>query len=195
MTFRFDRDLVVRIIIGFSLTAGAWIFFSQPRAAELSRLEKKVSEFHKRTSAIGIAASEQVVRNVQAIRKQLDQISARNAVSQDSSILYGLIKDLALHHDVHVQKLQPTPEPPNKRNDMITISKVVMTVQGDYEQIANFIDSLQEFGGQVRPMSIHLGALPSQSNEMVNVRLACDVISFELPESLVQMQAVIHGDS
>lgn len=195
MMFRFDRDLVIRFIIGFSLTLGAWIFFAQPRATELSRLEKTISEFHERTSALGIAASEQIARDAQAMRLRLNQISARNSASRDSSTLYGLIKSLAKLHDVHVQKLQPTPEPPNRRNDMFTNSKVDMTIQGEYAAIAAFIDSLQEFGGHVRPNSLHLGALPSQSQEMVNVRLACDVISFELPETLVQMQEETHGDS
>ncbi|MCH8823986.1 MAG: hypothetical protein IH984_10800 [Planctomycetes bacterium] len=195
MMFRFDRDLVIRFIIGFSLTLGAWIFFAQPRAAELSRLEKTVSEFHKQTSSLGIAASEQIARDVQAMLWQLDQISARNSVSRDSARLYGHIKELANRHDVHVQKLQPTPEPPNRRNDMFTNSKVHMTIQGEYAAIAAFIDSLQEFGGHVRPNSLYLGTLPSQSQEIVNVRLACDVISFELPETLVQMQEETHGDS
>lgn len=195
MMFRFDRDLVIRFIIGFSLTLGAWIFFAQPRATELSRLEKTISEFHERTSALGIAASEQIARDAQAMRLRLNQIRARNSASRDSSTLYGLIKSLAKRHDVHVQKLQPTPEPPNRRNDMFTNSKVDMTIQGEYAAIAAFIDSLQEFGGHVRPNSLHLGALPSQSQEMVNVRLACDVISFELPETLVQMQEETHGDS
>lgn len=193
--FRIDRDIVVRFVIGLSLTAGAWIFFARPRAAELSRLEKTVSDFHERTSALGIAASEQIARDVQTMRLQLNHISARNYVSRDSSILYGRIKDLAKRYDVHVQKLQPTPEPSNRRNDMVTISKVDMTVQGEYERIAAFINSLQEFGGHVRPNALHLGALPSQSQEMINVRLACDVISFELPETLVQLQEEIHGDS
>ena len=195
MMFRFDRDLVLRIIIGFSLTVGAWVFFAQPRAAELSRLEMKIGEFHEQTSALGIAASLQVARDVQSMRLQLIQISERNSVSRDSSILYGLIKDLAKRHDVLVQKLQPIPEPPNRHSEMFTISKVEMTIQGEYKRIATFIDSLQEFGGHVRPNSLHLGALPSQSNEKVIVRLACDVISFELPETLVQMQAETNGDS
>ena len=195
MMFHVDRDLVLRFIIGFVLTVGAWIFFAQPRAVELSRLEKTVSDFHERTSALGIAASEQIARDVQAMRLQLDQISARNSVSRDSAILYGLIKDLANRHDVHIQKLQPTPEPPNRRKDMVSISKVDMTIQGNYARIAAFIDSLQEFGGHVRPNSLHLGALPSHSQEMVNAKLACDVISFELPESLVQIQEVTNGDS
>lgn len=195
MMFLFDRDLVVRFVIGFSLTVGAWFFFAQPRAVELSRLEKTISEFHERTSALGIAASEQIARDVQAMLLLLNQISVRNSVSRDSARLYGLIKDLAKRHDVHVQKLQPTPEPPNRRNDMFTNSKVDMTIQGEYAAISAFIDSLQEFGGHVRPNSLHLGALPSQSQEIVNVRLACDVISFELPETLVQLQEESHGDS
>lgn len=192
---RIDRNLVVRFIFGFSLTIGAWIFFAQPRAAELNRLEKAVSEFHERTSVLGIAASEQIARDTQAMRLQLDQISARNYVSQDSSSLYGQIKALAKLCDVQVQQLKPTPERPNLRNDMVTISKVDMTIEGEYERIAAFIDSLNEFGGHMRLNSLRLGALPSQSHELVNVRLVCDVISFKVPETLVQLQEKTNGDS
>ena len=195
MIFRLDRNLVVRFIVGISLTLGAWIFFAQPRVTELSRLEKTVSEFHERTSALGIAASEQIARDAQAMRSQLSQIMAYNSVAQDSSVLYGQIKDLAKRCNVQMQKLQPTPEPPNQRDDKVTISKLDMTIQGHYEQIATFIDMLKEFEGYVRPNSIYIGAVPSQTQGIVNVRLACDVISFELPETLVQMQEVANGDS
>ncbi len=104
MMLCFDRDLVVRFIIGICLTAGAWIFFAHPRAVELRSMEKAVSEFHEQTSALGIAASEQIARDAQAMRLQLDQISARNFVSQDSSILYGQIKELAKRSDVLVHQ-------------------------------------------------------------------------------------------
>ncbi len=195
MMLHFDRGVIVRFVVGFGLTVGAWVFFAQPRAVELERLEKAISEFHEQTSALGIAASEQIARDAQIMRMQLDQISARNSVAKDTSILYGQIKELAMRCDVHVKQLQPTPERPNQRNDIATISKVDVTIQGEYQRIAAFIDSLNEFGGHVRLNSLHLSALPSRSQELVNVRLVCDVISFKLPETLVQLQEIANGDS
>ena len=194
MLANLDRPTIVHFLLGLGLVVGAWIFFVQPRLDELRQLETAITEHRAHASTFGIAASDHIAQQASLLRAQVAQVESKNTIAADSAVLYASITSLANQHDVKVQNLQGSPAPTTSQENVVVVSRVDLTVQGGYEQVANFIEALDEFGGYLRPSSLHIGPAQVGGEPIVSARLGCHALSFTLPPELAQLQGAAHGD-
>ena len=195
MIANLDRPTIVHFVLGLALVVGGWFFFVQPRLDELRQLDMAITEHRAHSSSFGIATSDQIAQQASLLRSQVAQIDRKNAIAGDSAMLYARIMSLAKQHDVQVENLQGTPAPKTSQDTGVVVSRVDLAAHGGYEQVANFVEALDEFGGYLRPSSLQIGPAQIGSEPVVSVRLGCDALSFTIPAELAQMQGAAHGDS
>ncbi len=195
MIVTLDRALIGLFMIGLVLTAGGWLFFVQPRLDELRQLETTIGEYRARSSSLGTAASDQLAQRGSLLRAQVAQIERKNTIARDSAVLYARITSLAKQHDVLVQSLQPSSAPTPSGETGVVVSRVDLTIRGGYEQVAEFIEALDGFGGFLRPSTLAITPVQVDGEAAVTVRLACDALSFTLPPEIAQLQGAAHSDS
>ena len=195
MIVNLDRAMIVQFLIGLALTAGGWLFFVQPRLDELRQLETAIAEYRARSSSLGTAASDQLAQRAKLLRAQVAQIARKNTIARDSAVLYARITSLAKQHDVLVQSLQPSTVPTASGETGVVVSRVDLTIRGGYEQVADFIEALDGFGGYLRPSTLVITPTQVGGEAAVTVRLGCDALSFTLPPEIAQLQGAAHSDS
>ena len=195
MLANIDRPTIVHFLIGLALVIGGWLFFVQPRLGEVGNLETAITEHRVHASSLGIAASDQIAQQAKLLRSQVAQVSHRNMIAGDSALLFARIMGEAKQHDVHVQNLRGAPAPTSNHEIGVVISRLDFTVQGRYEQVALFIEALNELDGYLRFTSLQIGPAHVGRESVVTVRLGCDVLSFTLPAEFALLQGAAHGDS
>ena len=195
MIANLDRDMIVQFLIGLALTVGGWLFFVQPRLDELRQLETAITEHRARSSSLGTEASDQLAQRAGLLRAQVARIDRKNTIASDSAVLYARITSLAQQHDVLVQSLQPLTAPTASGETGVVVSRVDLTIRGGYEQVAAFIEALDEFGGYLRPASVLIAPAQVGGEAAVTARLGCDALSLTLPPELAQMQRAASSDS
>ena len=129
------------------------------------------------------------------LRAQVAQIDRKNIIASDSTALYARITSLAKQHDVLVQSLQPSTSPTPSGQAGVVVSRVDLTIQGGYEQVAAFLDALDAFGGYIRPASIVIAPAQVGGEPVITARLGCDALSLALPPELAQIQRAANSDS
>ncbi len=195
MIVNLDRAMIVQFLIGLALTVGGWLFFVQPRLDELRRLETAIAESRARTSLLGTAASDQLAQQARLLRAQVAQIDRKNTIALDSAVLYARITSLAKQYDVLVQSLQPSSAPTASGETGVVVCRVDLTIRGGYEQVADFIEALDGFGGFLRPSTLAITPVQVDGEAAVTVRLGCDALSFTLPPEIALLQGAAHSDS
>ena len=186
MNLPIDRDSVIQAFIALILCVGAWMFLVEPGARELSELDA-IS-----TAQLSIAASidfedlHESADKAPMIRQRSRTIFAAGNFSADSSALYERITALSKVHDVKVKNLRPGVERQMGSGvHSFVATRIDMTVVGEYEHIAMFLDAMDEIGAYLRPVSVQIAPSKKQGDSPTVMQLGFEAIRFHLPESLM----------
>lgn len=183
-----DRDMIVQIIIGAGICIGAWLFLVRPKVEEVHVLEAKLQEISASPVAMDHSAIDDLARRVAAVKQSVNTIVAQNDLGRDSSRLYGLIMQLAEKHGVQVQRINPgMPDNSPNRDQSVQVAKFDLTVQGEYERLARFMEAVENMDGFVRAVTLTLSPMKADQQRLVQARFVCEAVSFELPAQLEAM--------
>ncbi len=184
-----DREFVTQMFVAIAVCVGGWMVFVQPKAAELQQLERTIRQERSKTGLVDIASVEQVARQAPHVRKRADEIKSRGALAQDSSMLYGKIMDLAKHHDVQVKNLRPGAERQrgDKENPM-TVVRIDMTAEGEYDKVARFLDAVQDSGAYLRTVAVQIAPTKRTDGAYTVMQLGFEAIRFSLPKVLKEIR-------
>ena len=184
-----DREFMTQLFIILTVCVGGWMVFVQPKAAELYELDKEIAEERARTATVDVAVVEQVARQAPHLYERTDEIESRGAIAGDSSLLYGRIMDLAKEHEVQVKNLRPGAE--RNRGDeahpMIVV-RIDMTAEGEYENIAKFLDAVNETGAYLRTVAVQIAPTKRTDGAYTVLQLGFETIRFALPTILKQIR-------
>lgn len=184
MNLPIDRDFVARLLIVLGVCAGAWLVFVQPRQRELSRLERQLVEATQSSSQTSQEGLEALANKFGAFRQRLQEVNRRNAVAQDTSSLYATIMRLAGNHQVRVQGMQPVPPRDTAVPQAVRAARLEMTLSGDYDNIARFIDAVAKIDAFIRPSSLEVIPLDDDRSRNVSARFGCEVLAFNVDSAL-----------
>ncbi|TVQ54210.1 MAG: hypothetical protein EA377_06165 [Phycisphaerales bacterium] len=180
MTDWLSREFLAQICIMLALTVGMWMIFVQPRAEELHQLEAEIAKADA-LEAVDQTALEQTARRVSQLRHQVEDIAAKSALGLDSSALYGTFMELAQQHDVAVQSLQPGGDL-NKIDAYASSRRVTLSIQGSYENIAQFMERMATLEGFVRPVNVvFTPRVDAEAGQLAAVQMHIDVLVFHPP--------------
>ncbi len=184
-----DREFVTQMFVAIAVCVGGWMVFVQPKAAELQQLERTIRQERSKTGLVDIASVEQVARQAPHVRKRADEIKSRGALAQDSSMLYGKIMELAKQHDVQVKNLRPGAERQrgDKENPM-TVVRIDMTAEGEYDKVARFLDAVQDSGAYLRTVAVQIAPTKRTDGAYTVMQLGFEAIRFSLPKVLKEIR-------
>lgn len=191
------RDLLAQTAIIMAVCIGAWMMLVKPKMDQLARAAQELRE--KKAAAsnpMNQQAIEAAAKRMSGIRTRLADISACNELANDSSRLYGLIMNLAQANAVHVHSLQPgtilgAPSKPSASADecQVKVNRLNLMLEGSYEDVAMFLDSLCSLEAFIRPVNLHLNPARRNGANSVEAHFGCDVLSFTFSPALAELAA------
>jgi Tfp pilus assembly protein PilO len=184
MNLAVDRDFIAQVVIVLAVCAGAWLMLVQPKTREVKRLEAELAAAEDASGMATQEGVESLVAKVDGFRMRLSEIRARSAVAEDTSSLYATIMRRAAEQQVRVQSLQPAPLKELGKNSPVRVARLAMTVEGRYDDVARFLDSVAEIYAFIRPASLQLIPVDGQQPDQVSARYGCDVLAFAVDSAL-----------
>jgi hypothetical protein len=120
------------------------------------------------------------------LRERSSEIEARGAFAQDYSQLYGRIMDLAEEHAVQVKNHRRGDELIS-RDKLLTVTRIDMTAEGEYERVADFFEALDGIGAYVRATSVQIAPTKRTGGSYTVIQLGFEVLQFHLPQVVLDM--------
>ena len=186
MNLPIDRDSVIQAFIALFLCVGAWMFLVEPGARELRELEAISAAQRNIAASIDFESLKESADMAPMIRHRSRAIFDAGHFSTDSSALYERITALSKVHDVKVKNLRPGVERQMGSGvHSFVATRIDMTVVGEYEHIAMFLDAMGEIGAYLRPVSVQIAPSKKQGDSPTVMQLGFEAIRFHLPESLM----------
>lgn len=185
-----SRESLSFAVVVCGACIGAWVLLVQPQHKVLHALEAEIRSYES-PEETDEAAIQDMARRTSQLRRRLIEVEQASALGRDSSGLYNVLVDKARSHNVHVRSLKPGAR--EEVSQLVSKRRVHISVEGTYEQIASFIDGVNDMPQYTRPNSMTL--LPRHGDGhkyIVHANLGWDVMSFELPDELVAVQGVGH---
>ena len=193
MTVPIDRELLVQAFIVLSLCAGEWMFLVQPGARELRALDAISKQQRHIAASIDYSSLRISADKAFSMRERTRAIYDAGQFSANSAALYDRIPAQAKAHGVQVKNLRPGIERKSgEKGRTFVVTRLDMTVEGDFERIARFLESMDEIGGYLRPVSVQIAPSNAEGGSFASMQLGFEAIRFDLPDSLM---AFVETDS
>jgi Tfp pilus assembly protein PilO len=194
MNLSTSRQFIVQSVLALGLCVGVWMITVRPKIDELIALERTIAEAPGLSGPFSSQTIEQAAKRMNVIRDQVGQISARNRLADDTSRLYGLVMDLADSSGVQVQALQPGGTRTSMAaNAPLSATRLDMTVEGPYENVAKFLDSVISLDAFIRADSLQLAPTKTNGKSLVSATFDCNVMSFKIDEALTNPGGIAHA--
>lgn len=186
MSLPIDRDSVIQAFIALSLCVGGWMFFVEPGARQLRELDAISKKQRFIASSIDYENLRESADMAPMIRRRARVIFAKGNYSTDLSALYDRITAQAEVHDVQVKNLRPGDERQmGVKGHSFVVTRIDMTVEGDYERIARFLEAMDEIGAFLRAVSVQIAPSKREGDSGTVMQLGFEAMRFNLPESLM----------
>lgn len=195
MSLPIDREFVTQAVIALGACLGGWLVFVNPKAEELKEVEAAIAKHTAETASMDLSGIELVANLAPELRRRCDEIDRRNRTALDSSLLYGRFMEVATLNGIKVKNLRPTVERSSDKSAVMSVTRVDVTGEGTYEQIANFFDGLNNIGAYVRPISVQLTPTKRDSEESAVLQLGCEAVQFQLPPAIEPFRETGNDDA
>jgi Tfp pilus assembly protein PilO len=136
---------------------------------------------------------EAAAQRMGALKLRMADIATYNQLAGDSSRFYGLVMDLADAHGVQVQSLQPGSIKQSTDEKQVSVTRINLSVEGEYQQVASFLDGICNLNAFIRPQTLQISPTRSSSKDLVDVTFSCDVLSFVIADSLAGLGEQDHA--
>ena len=181
------RELIAQAAIVLAVCVGAWMMLVKPNIDELARLEQQASATSP-SETVNQQSVEDAARKISTLKDRVRHIQTFNELANDSSRLYGIVMDLADTHGVQVHSLQPGSAKQTENDGKITLTRITLGVDGEYERLAAFLDAVCTVNAFIRPVTLQID--PARANQTgVQATLTCDVLSFAMASSVQELLA------
>ncbi|UCD74644.1 MAG: hypothetical protein JSV91_12750 [Phycisphaerales bacterium] len=195
MNVTFRRDLLAQTVIVLALCIGGWMLFVQPTVEELQEVEAIIAYSRAGAAGLNQEAIEDMADRMSGLRRYVLDVRRRGRLADDSSRLYGLIMDLAQEHGVTVQSLEPGSGREMSVDGRVGRTRIEITLEGEYQQVASFLSALQNVEGFIRPTSLSLTPREKEAErQLVVARYSCEALSFTLSEALSNLAGKVDAD-
>lgn len=188
MNLSVHRDVLVQVMMAMTVCIGSWMFLVKSKAEDLREVEALIARSRAQSGSIDHTDLQKISARTPQLRRRTQEIQARGSVAKDSSALYGRITDLAEKHQVKINNLRPGVEQQIGDKDRIYIvTRIDMTIVGEYENIARFLESVNGIGAYLRPISVQIAPTKGGEGSFTVIQLGIEVLRFNLPEPLVAL--------
>ncbi|MHC4708973.1 MAG: hypothetical protein ACYTA3_00730 [Planctomycetota bacterium] len=186
MSLPMDREFLTQAGIALAACLGGWMFLVQPKAVEIQELDASIQKLRAEAGALSHLSVEPIAKMAPVLRERSSEIEARGAFAQDYSQLYGRIMDLAEEHAVQV-KNHRRGDQMISRDKLLTVTRIDMTAEGEYERVADFFEALDGIGAYVRATSVQIAPTKRTGGSYTVIQLGFEVLQFHLPQVVLDM--------
>jgi Tfp pilus assembly protein PilO len=186
MSLPIDKEFIMQAGIALGACLGGWMFLVQPKAVEIQELDASIQKLRAQATALSHLSVEPIAQAAPALRERSGEIEARGAFARDNSRLYGRIMDLAKAHGVQVKNLRPGDQKVG-RDKLLTVTRIDMTAEGEYEHVADFFEALSGIGAYVRATSVQIAPTKRAGGAYTVIQLGFEVLHFQLPKAVRDM--------
>ncbi|MHC4140546.1 MAG: hypothetical protein ACYSUF_01260 [Planctomycetota bacterium] len=186
MSLPMDREFLTQAGIALAACLGGWMFLVQPKAVEIQELDASIQKLRAEAGALSHLSVEPIAKMAPVLRERSSEIEARGAFAQDYSQLYGRIMDLAEEHAVQVKNHRRGDELIS-RDKLLTVTRIDMTAEGEYERVADFFEALDGIGAYVRATSVQIAPTKRTGGSYTVIQLGFEVLQFHLPQVVLDM--------
>lgn len=187
MSVPIDRELLTQAVIVLGVCFGAWMALVQPRAGRMARLEADLERSARETAVLRDAPIEPVAGRVAELRQRCETIADRSRLSRDTARLVSVVVGLAAEERVELSSLQPRLETPDPHRAATDLTRVDLTVQGEYERLASFLGRLDAAGAWLRTLSVQI--VPGSRPGTASMQVTCQALGFALPDAVSLVRA------
>ena len=183
-----DRDLVMQAFIALGFCIGGWMIFVKPQVEELTKLEAEIAIIESESSSVSSAVFERIAAEAPRVNRRAQDIRTKGALAQDSAGLYSQIRTLATDQDVQIKNVRRGPERESTAGvTTYVVQRVDMKVEGEFEQIARFLDSLRSIDTYLRPVSLQVSPTTGGNGSFTVMQFGFESVRFVLPPALVAL--------
>lgn len=194
MNLPMNREFLAQVAIVLAVCVGGWMMLVKPKVDEVAKLERELAEHTTlASSSMNRQSIEAAAQRMGALKTRMAEITAFNQLAGDSSRFYGLVMDLADAHGVQVQSLQPGSVKQSTDEKQVAVTRINLSVQGAYENVASFLDGICNLNAFIRPQALQVSPARSSSSDLVDVTFSCDVLSFVIADSLAGLGEQDHA--
>jgi Tfp pilus assembly protein PilO len=179
-----DRSFLSQAVIIIAVCIGAWMMLVKPQVDEIAILESQIADVAALPQGMGQQTIQDIAGRMSELHARVADIQQRNQFASDTSKVYGLLTDLAAQHHVHLQGLQPGAPSPGATKESITVGRIELTVDGSYDDVARFVDGINNLHAFIRLESLQLSPAVLAGKTGVIARLGFDVLKFEMADAL-----------
>lgn len=179
------KDLISQIVVVMGVCIGTWMLFVEPRAAALAEREAENAVDRALLMAADFDRLRKVASRAPEIRESAAEIHARSALARDSAALYSRIMQLAQNQNILVRNLQPRAA--DSGNADVLATRIDMKIEGDYEQLADFVESLRSVDAYLRVVSLSLVPIDSDEVKAATMQVSCEALAFRIPPELLRL--------
>lgn len=183
-----DRELLTQALIALGACIGGWMVFVQPKSTELTQLKNTVEELRERSAELSHLSVDVIAGLAPNLKARSDAIEAKGRLAQDSSLLYGRIMSLAQQHDIQVKNLRPGAEHKGGRDKTMIVTRLDMTAEGEFEQIAKFLEALDGIGTYIRATSVQIAPTKRRGGSNTVLQLGFETLRFGLPKAVTDVR-------
>ena len=183
-----DRDFLIQAFIALGFCLSGWMIFVKPQVESLNRLEAEIATIKSQSTSVSNAVFEKIAAQAPRIRRRAQEIRTKGVLAKDSSALYSQIRALATDHDVQIKNVGRSPEQERVAGaTRYVVQRVDMKVEGEFEQIAMFLESLKSLDTYLRPVSLQVSPTAGGNGSFTVMQFGFESVRFNLPSALVAL--------
>ena len=183
-----DRDFIIQAFIALGFCIGGWIIFVKPQVQSMSRLEAEIAQIESQSARVSNAVFEKIAAQAPRLRRRAQDIRAKGALAKDSAALYSQIRTVATEHDVQIKNVrQGLDQEHVVGGTTFVVQRVDMKVEGEFEQIARFLDSLRSIDTYLRPVSLQVSPTTGGNGSYTVMQFGFESVRFNLPVAIEKL--------
>jgi len=180
-----DREFLLKIVIILIVSLGGWLLLVHPKVKELEAIHAMLDTVSNLGTESSNASVTSLIAQMRGGREMIGEVEKLNSFSLNTSNLYGLISSIGARHDIIVQSLNPGNDNRHNTENGYSYTRIDMTLDGSFQNIASFIHDMKGLPGFIRPISLTI--TPGSDGNQAIANYSCEAIFFQLPDALTEI--------
>ena len=188
-----DRELAMHALVATGVCMAAWMFVVKPQRRQLETLEATIARTLDQNQNSIRPSRDALNAQSLKINQRVTEVRSLNALTSDSSQIYGRVMNLADRHHVQIQGMQPDNSPIASVDGQVNTARIKINVDGSYDNVARFMEAVSELSPFVRPNAVQISPTVVDNQPVIAASFVLDALSFKIADTLVSNGAFING--
>ena len=182
-----EREFVAQLVIILGISLGGWILIVHPKVKKIDQMQSMFDSVSPGDDELTDYEIEALARTLSEGGTRIRNITYLNKLAENSTLLYSMVSDLGAKCDVAVRSLTPGSRTTHQAEAGYSATRMDMVLEGRYENVAGFVNLVQNLPGFIRPISLMIKPAGEEPDSVAVANFSCEVVQFALPEELMKI--------